>query len=181
VIIKWIMSRHGVDIKQPILSQPQFCQAAGMNMVMANNLVARRILLPSEIGGRHIKGTRLYSISKAYEGRIISETATHHKVPLADAAAIGRLATEGGYIEHWARALDANKPLIAAFMVVAWSKGCYDAQVINGDKSGLPNFASLPTVRRRFFKHPVLVLPLSELFVDVWRKCMAMLSSEQKQ
>jgi hypothetical protein len=175
------MSRRGVDIKQPILSQPQFCQAAGMNMVMANNLVARRILLPSEIGGRHIKGTRLYSISKAYEGRIISETVTHHKVPLADAAAIGQLGTAGGYIEHWARALDADRPLIPAFMVVAWSKGCYDKQIISADeKTGWPDFASVPNMRRRFFKHPFLVLPLSDLFADVWQKCVAMLSSDQK-
>jgi len=99
-----------------------------------------------------------------------------------DAAAIGRLATEGGYIEHWARALDANKPLIAAFMVVAWSKGCYDKQIISADeKTGWPDFASVPNMRRRFFKHPFLLLPLSDLFVDVWQKCVAMLASEQKQ
>jgi hypothetical protein len=176
------MRRGGVDIKQPILSQPQFCRAAGIDMVMANNLVARRILLPTEIGGRHIKGTRLYSISKAYEGRIISETATHHKVPLADAAAIGRLATEGGYIEHWARALDADKPLIAAFMVVAWSKGCYDKQIISADeKTAWPDFSSVPNMRSRFFRHPFLVLPLVDFFEDVRKKCLAMLSSEQKE
>jgi hypothetical protein len=174
------MKKAALDIEQPILTQLQFCQAAGIDMVMANNLVARRILLPSEIGGRHIKGTRLYSISKAYEGRIISETATHHKVPLADAAAIARLATQGGYIEHWARALDADRPLIPAFMVVAWSKGCYDKQIINGDKSGWPDFSSVPNLRRRFFRHPFMVLPLLDFFVDVRQKCLAMLTSDLK-
>jgi hypothetical protein len=175
------MKKAALDIEQPILSQPQFCQAAGIDMVMANNLVARRILLPSEIGGRHIKGTRLYSISKAYEGRIISETATHHKVPLADAAAIGQLGTAGGYIEHWARALDADRPLIPAFMVVAWSKGCYDKQIISADEqTGWPDFASVPNMRRRFFRHPFMVLPLLDFFVDVRQKCLAMLTADLK-
>jgi len=66
-------------------------------------------------------------------------------------------------------------------MIVAWSNDCYDAQVINGDdKTGWPDFASVPDIRRRFFKHPFLILPHKDLFVDVWRKCMTMLAADQK-
>ncbi len=178
------MTPLGTDVKAPILSQPQFCLAADVDMLTANNWVARKVLEPTEIGGRQIKGTRLYSISKAYEGRIISELVKQRIGP-ADAAKalakIATLATKGGWIEHWARALDANRSLVTAFMVVACSNDCYDAQVINSDTSGWPDFSSVPNMRRRFFKHPFLVLPHKDLFVDVWQKCVAMLSSEQKE
>lgn len=156
-------------------------------MLTANNWVARKVLEPTEIGGRQIKGTRLYSISKAFEGRIIIELVKHQKIgpgdaaKVVEAAQIAALATKGGWVEHWARALDANRSLVTAFMVVAWSNDCYDAQVINGDASALPDFSSVPNMRRRFFKHPFLVLPHKDLFVDVWKKCVAILASEQKQ
>jgi hypothetical protein len=145
---------------------------------------AANVLRPSKPGGRQIKGTRLYSISKAYEGRIIGELVKQRIGP-ADAgkalAKIAELATKGGWIESWARALEANRPLIPAYMIVAWSNDCYDAQVINGDdKTGWPDFASVPDIRRRFFKHPFLILPHKDLFVDVWRKCMTMLAADQK-
>ena len=104
-----------------------------------------------------------------------------HAAKVVEAAKIAALATKGGWVEHWARALDANRSLVTAFMVVAWSNDCYDAQVINGDASALPDFSSVPNMRRRFFKHPFLVLPHKDLFVDVWKKCVAILASEQKQ
>jgi hypothetical protein len=181
------MKPPGTDVKAPILSQPQFCFAADVDMLTANNWVARKVLQPTEIGGRQIKGTRLYSITKAFEGRIIIELVKHQKIGPGDAAKaveaakIAALATKGGWVEHWARALDANRSLVAAFMVVACSNDCYDAQVINGNASGWPDFSSVPNMRRRFFKHPFLVLPHKDLFVDVWKKCVAMLASEQKQ
>jgi hypothetical protein len=176
------MKPPSTDVKAPILSQPQFCEAVGVDMLTVNNWVARKVLEPTEIGGRQIKGTRLYSIAKAFEGRIISELVKQGVGPAQASeglAKIAELATKGGWIEHWARALDAKRPFVTAFMLLTWSKGCYDAQLINGDESGLPDFA-VPNLRRRFFKHPFLVMPLSDLFVDVWQKCVAMLSSEQK-
>jgi hypothetical protein len=167
-----------INIKEPILSQPQFCMAADVDMVTANNWVARKVFLPSEIGGRQIKGTRLYSVQKAYEGRIISELVKHHKILPGDAANIAALATKGGFIEHWARALDANRKFVAAVMVVAWSNDCYDAHVVDADKNGWPKFKSIPDARRRFSAHPFLVVPLSKLFVDVRQNCLAMLEED---
>ena len=183
--MKVIKPKHAVDVKAPILSQPQFCLAAGVDMATANNWIARKILEPTEIGGRQIKGTRLYSIAKAFEGRIIGEL-VQQRIGPADAvqghvgARIAALATKGGWVEHWARALEANRPYVTGCIVLAWSKGCYDGQWINGDDAGWPDFSSVPNLQRRFFDHPFLVLPVTSLFIDVWRKCMTMLSVEQK-
>jgi hypothetical protein len=175
------MSMKNPDVNSPVLSQPEFCSVTGLSMKATNNLVDRRIFLPSEIGGRHVKGTRLYSIAKAFQGKIINETTTHNKITLGDAAAIAELGTKGGFIEHWARAQDANRPYVPAYMVVAWTKDCYEAQVISGGKAGWPDFSSVPNLRRRFFAHPFLLLPLSDLFFEVRRKALGILASHDHE
>lgn len=178
------MKPRPLDVKAPILSQPQFCTAADADMVTVNNWIARGVLQPTEIGGRQIKFTRLFSVTKAYEGRIISELVRHDKIGPADAskvveaAEVAALAQKGGWVEHWARALSAGRPFIPAFTVVAWLNDCFDAQVINGDKKGWPDFSSASGMRR-FFDHPFLILPSSGLFVDVWHKCVALLDNER--
>jgi hypothetical protein len=106
----------------------------------------------------------------------------HHKMPLADAAEIAkvavRLARKGGYVDQWARELDKGRPGVPAFLLVTWSDSCYDAQVINGNETGGPDFSSPQAAR--FLPHPFLVLPLWTLFEDVWKKSAAMLSADQK-
>ncbi len=165
-------------VKQPLLSQPQFCLVANVDMMTANNWVARHILEPTEIGGRQIKGTRLYSISKAYEGRIIGELVKRHKIPPSDAAKIAELATKGGFIEHWARALQSKGKRFIAYMAVAWSDDCYASQMVSGDKNGLPEFSI--EEMKDFFDHTFIMLPLTAIFVDVYEKSLTMLKADQK-
>jgi hypothetical protein len=165
------MKRY-LDINLPILSQPQFCLAAGIDMTTANNWVAREILLPTQTGGPRIKGTRLYSVSRAYQGRILGEL-VRNKIPPSDAAKIAELATRDERIEHWARSLEANRPFRAAFMIVTWADDCYESQIIDGDKNGLPVFACLS--RKRLASLLFIVVPLTSLFITVFKKCLAML------
>ena len=98
----------------------------------------------------------------------------------ADAAEIAevarRLAVKGGFAHHWARSLEANREFVPAFLIMAWSGNCYDAQVIRGDKRGWPDFSAVKDMETRFLPHPFLIVPLSTLLEDVWRKCTAMLT-----
>jgi hypothetical protein len=180
------MNQADVDVKAPILSQPQFCEAAGVDMMTANNWIARGVLKPSEIGGRQIKGTRLYSITKAFEGRIIAELVKQGIGPaqsseaLVAGARVASVATRGGWVEHWARAFDAKRPFVSAFMVLAWSGDCYDAQLVSGNQAGWPDFSAVPDMRRRFFGHPFVVLPIADFFLDVWKKSVVMLKADRQ-
>jgi hypothetical protein len=64
-------------------------------------------------------------------------------------------------------------------MVVTWgADNCYDAQLIDGNEAGEPDFSSPEAAR--FLTHPFMVVPLSTLFEDVWKKSMVMLSADQK-
>ena len=49
--MKVIKPKHAVDVKAPILSQPQFCLAAGVDMATANNWIARRFLSRPKLAG----------------------------------------------------------------------------------------------------------------------------------
>ena len=148
------------------LSQTEFCEATGLDMATVNNYVARGILTPTEIGGRQVKGTRLYSMSKTYEGRIIAEL-VQHKIPPSDAAKIASVATD--VVFAW-------RP--DPYMVVAWLNGRLSCQMIS-DKKGQPDFSNKAIVR--FLSHPFIVLPITNILSDVLDKCFSVLRSRKDQ
>jgi len=174
------MTKPRLDARVPILTQHRYSFVAKFDSVTTNNLVARQIVLPDKVVAGRGKGTRLFTPLNAWQGRLISESVNHHKMPLADAAEIARvafrLAEKGGWIEHWARNLNANRPCLAAYLVVTWTNSCYDAELAGADKAGRPDFSS-PKMAR-FLKQPFIVLPVYHLFEDVWQKCAAMLAKE---
>jgi hypothetical protein len=175
-----------LDVKQPLLSQPQFCLAAGIDMITANNWVARHVLLPSEIGGRQIKGTRLYSVTKAFEGKLIGELVTFHKIPPSEAAKVAEKVVGAGWVGHWTKAFLRGGPYIQSFMVVAWIGGRLAYQQISGDPAtGRPDFSSVKAEDVDYFlEHPFIVLPLSQLYLEVFNKCSAILygsNTDQKK
>jgi hypothetical protein len=177
------MKELAPGLHDPILTQRQYSALTGFDPVGTNNLIARGILPVDEVVPGRGRGVRLFTRLRAWEGRIVNESVTHHKMPLADAAEIAkvasRLAAKGGWLRHWARALTEGGPVGAKFMVVTWgADNCYEAQLIDGNEAGEPDFSTSEAAR--FLTHPFMVLPLSTLFEDVWKKSVAMLSADQK-
>ena len=171
------------SVKDPLLSQPQFCEVAGIDMLTANNWVARRVLLPTEIGGRQIKGTRLYSVTKAFEGKLIGELVKAHKIPPSDAAKVAEKVVGAGWVGHWTRAFQSGGSHIPSFMLVAWVEGRLAYQQIAGDPAtGRPDFSSVKASDVDcFLEHPFLVVPLSQLYLDVFNKCSKILSGAKAE
>ena len=173
-----------LDFNTPSLSQRLFCTAAGFDMASANDWISRGIIEVDETEGWRVKGGRRFSLGTAWRTRILKEMVEDYKMPLARAAEVAelaeRLAVKGGHLQHWMTWLEAGKSFIPAFLVVAWSGDCYDGKIITGDKYGWPNFSSAEEVPERFFNRPFLVVPLSNLFESVWRKCSAMLTPDEK-
>jgi hypothetical protein len=171
-----------LNVNEATLSQRQFCSAAGLDMAMTNTLIARGILRVDETVGRHVKGGRRFKPVNAWRARIMKESVERHKLPLADAAEIARvaerLARKGRWIEHWERALNAHRPFVAAYMAVTWSSGCYDAELFGGDQTGRPDFSS-PSLAR-FLQCSFLISPVAHFFFDVGTKCMAMMAENKK-
>jgi hypothetical protein len=175
------MKMSKLVLREPILTQRDYSLAAGLDTTTTNNLVARGILPVDEVVGGRGRGLRKFTPLNAWSGRLLSETVQHHKLPLADAAKIAevasRLASKGRYVDHWVRALENGRSFVGAFMLVTWSNDCYDAQIINSDSAGRPDFTAPESTR--FLEHPFMVLPLSALFEEVWRKCTALLGAQQ--
>jgi hypothetical protein len=173
-----MIKRRPFNVKEPLLSQPQFCEVAGIDMQTANNWVARQVLAPTEIGGRQIKGTRLYSVTKAFQGRVIGELVQFHRIPPSEAAKVAEEVVEAGWVAHWTRAFEKGGPYIHSFMLVAWIKNRVAYQQISGDPTtGRPDFSSVKAGDvDYFFEHPFVVLPLSQLYLAVFNKCSKILS-----
>jgi hypothetical protein len=170
-------------VYEPILPQRGYSLVSRLDPVLTNNLIARNILEADQVVPGRGRGTRLFTPFSAWEGRILNEAVTHHKMPLADAAKIaqaaGRLAREGKWVDNWARALSEGRHPVHAFMLVTWADDCYDAQIIAADnKTGGPDFSSQNAAR--FLAHPFMTIPVSNFFVDVWNKSKAMLAADQK-
>jgi hypothetical protein len=146
-------------------------------MTTANNWVARKVLPPTEIGGRQIKGTRLYSVTKAFQGKLIGELVKYHKIPPSDAAKVAEEVVGAGWIGHWTRAFESGGRYIPSFILVAWKNGRVAYKQIKGDAvSGRPDFSSVPASDVDcFLDHPCIVLPLSQLYLDVFNKCSEIL------
>jgi hypothetical protein len=171
------MSQSPIQVKEPILSQPQFNAVSGLSDVTTNNYIARGILESAQIGGRQIKGIRLFTLEQAYGGRLIADLVKTQKIPASDAAKIAKTAIDllnkGGFLEHWIRAVDANRNMVAAYLMDAWLDDCYTAEIISGDKDGLPDF-SIRKVKQ-FLGHPFMMVRLDRPFVDCYRKCLSIL------
>lgn len=176
------IKKPGPHVYEPVHTQREYSVLTGLDPVTTNNFIARKIVQVAEVVPGRGRGTRRFTPLSAWEGRILNEAVKHHKMPLGDAAEIAqtaaRLATEGGYVDHWARALSEARPFVPAFMVVTLLDDCYEAKIINEDKAGRLDFSS-PDVAH-FLAHPFIVVPLSALFEDVWKKSVAMLSSDRK-
>jgi len=176
------MKKLAPGIYEPILTQRQYSALTRFDPVTTNNLIARGILPVDEVVPGRGRGLRKFSKLRAWQGRIVNESVTHHKMPLADAKEIAeaavRLATESGYLGLWARALSKDRPGVPAFMLVTWSDDCYDALIVHSNETGGPDFSSSDAAR--FLTHPFMVVPLWALFEDVWKKSAAMLSADKK-
>jgi hypothetical protein len=177
-----LVKKLAPGIYEPILTQRQYSALTRFDPVTTNNLIARGILPVDEVVPGRGRGARMFTRLRAWEGRIVNEAVTHHKMPLADAKKIAeaavRLTTKSGYLGLWARALSKGLPGAAAFLLVTWSDDCYDALIVHGNEAVGPDFSSPEAAR--FLTHPFMVVPLSALFEDVWKKSEAMLSADQK-
>jgi hypothetical protein len=169
-------------VNEPVLTQRQYSLISGLDPVLTNNLIARNILEVDRVVAGRGRGTRLFTPLKAWEGLILNEAVKHHKLPFPEATTVAqvasRLATKGGWINHWAGGLSKGGTVVGAFMLVTWADDCYDAQIVFADKVGGPDFSSPDAAR--FLGHPFLVIPLSAFFEQVWKRSKAVTMPDQK-
>jgi hypothetical protein len=143
------------------------------------------VVVDKVISGRG-RGVRMFSFLTTWQGRILNEAAEHHKMPLADARKVAdaarRLATKGGYADSWARTLAAGSSISLHAVMLVRPDACQVAQIIKADEAGRPDFAgeeAAQFLKRPF--HPFMVVLLSALFEDVWKKCASVMTVNTKE
>jgi hypothetical protein len=178
------MNTFAAVFNLPKLRQREFCSATKIDMAIMNDLVSRDLIEVDETEGWHVKGGRRFGFLTGWRARMLRDLVEDHKLPLSRAVKVSklaeRLATRGGHLQHWATGLAADKTFIPAFLLVVWSGNTYDGQIITGDDKGLPDFSSAKHVPERFFKRPFLMVPISEIFADVWEGWAELAASEKE-
>jgi hypothetical protein len=178
-----------IDLNEPQFSQPELCEAAGITMPTANNWILTGVLRPADVGGRRARKPRMFSILTIYEAKVIGELVNAKGLDTSPttAAAIARRATAKGH--NWYLSIPrhlamGNSPL-DAFAIVFWSDRCRDWDVWvdlpPDDILGI-NLKTIAEKRGepRLAERPILVLPVSRYFVEVYKSCQAMVEASPK-
>jgi hypothetical protein len=129
-----------------LFSQVELCEAAGIDHETANNWIKRGLLETTAVGGRKMRGRRLFSMME-----ICAEIAN-------------RVITEFAKAEKLSRIDDNYEPTFA-IALVSRQRGKWVTDLRFGNK---PLYSSKEAQQ---VENPLAVLPVSEAFTAIHRQC----------
>jgi len=157
-----------------LFSQAELCEAAVIDRETANNWIKRGLLETSALGGRKLRGRRLFSLLEIYKAHLINETIGYLGVPVSNAAEIAdRLIAEFVRAEKLTRT-DVDQEPTFAIALVCQQRGKWVADLRRGSK------AILSERELREVKHPLAVLPIAQAFIAVHQQCIKFLSADPR-
>src|SRR6266566_1779758 len=101
-----------------LFSQAELCQAAGIDHETANNWIKRGLLETTAVGGRRMRGRRLFSMLEIYKAHLMHEVIKHLGIPPSHCAEIAsRAIAEFVKTEKLIRIDDDHEPSFAIALV----------------------------------------------------------------
>ena len=71
-----------MDVQAGIFTQAELCQVTGLNSVTVDTWLIRGILRTTKVGGRTLRGRRLFSVLAIFEAKVTGEL-VNSSVPAA--------------------------------------------------------------------------------------------------
>jgi hypothetical protein len=81
-----------MDVQAGIFTQAELCQVTGLNSVTVDTWLIRGILRTTKVGGRTLRGRRLFSVLAIFEAKVTSELVTRLSLPPSEASEVARCA-----------------------------------------------------------------------------------------
>jgi hypothetical protein len=157
-----------------LFTQAELCAAAGIDRDTANNWIKRGLLETSRLGGRKLRGRRLFSMLEICKAHLMNETIKYLSIPVSDAAEIAsRAIAEFVKAEKLARIDDGQEPSFAIALVTRQG-GRWVADLRRGSK------ALLSEKESREARHPLAILPIAQAFVAIHQQCVKFLHADRR-
>jgi len=148
-----------------LFSQAALCEAAGIDHETANNWIKRGLLERTAVGGRKMRGRRLFSMLEIYKARLMREMTRFLAIPPSHCAEIAsRAIAEFVKTEKLIRIDDDHEPTLAIALVVR-QRGKWVTDLRLGHS---PLFSSMQTQQA---ETPLAILPISQAFITIHKQC----------
>jgi hypothetical protein len=152
-----------------LFSQAELCEAAGIDHETANNWIKRGLLETAAVGGRKVRGRRLFSMLEIYKAHLMNEMIECLGIPPSHCAEIAnRAIAEFAKTEKLVRIDDDHEPAFA-IALVSRQRGKWVTDLRFGNKS---LFSSTEAQQA---ENPLAILPLSQAFTIIHQRCLKFL------
>jgi hypothetical protein len=165
-----------LDVQSGVFTQAELSAITGLNTVTVDTWLIRGILQTTKVGGRTLRGRRLFSVLAIFEAAVIGELVKSLAMGPSEAAKIARCAAaDWNTPDDWkprviAAAEKTATKVARVFLVIVRSEDRWLTVPVYGSKDGAPVFG--PSSKyERWFANAVGVLPASDLLSSVYVKC----------
>jgi Asp-tRNA(Asn)/Glu-tRNA(Gln) amidotransferase B subunit len=163
-----------MDMTAALFSQAELCDAAGIENETANNWIKRGLLEPTKVGGRKIRGRRLFSLLDIFKAHLMNEAIKHLAMPPSQSAQIAKQAiTTFIKTEELLQIRDDQKPEPTVACVV--QQGNQWIVDVRAGGRALKSLLSRIDKEARLKEHPFAIFPISQAFNLVHQKCLEFL------
>jgi hypothetical protein len=157
-----------------LFSQAELCEAAGIDRQTANNWVKRGLLETSTLGGRKLRGRRLFSMLEICKAHLMNQAIKCLAIPVSDAAEVVSEAIAAFVkTEKLTRIEDDHEPSFAVTLVSRHR----DRWITDLRRGGKALFSEKES---REVRYPVAVLPISQAFVAIHHQCAKFLRADRR-
>jgi len=160
-----------MEITVALFSQAELCEAAGIDHETANNWIKRGLIETTAVGGRKMRGRRLFSMLEIYKAHLMNEAITYLGILPSHCADIAnRAIAEFAKTEKLTRIDDDHEPTFA-IALVSRQHGKWITDVRFGSK------ALFSSKEAQQVGNPFAILPISETFTAIHRHCVKFLGT----
>lgn len=162
-----------MDVQTGIFTQAELCQITGLDSVTVDTWLIRGILQTTKLGGRTLRGRRLFSMLAIFEAAVTGELVNRLAMPPSEAAKVAKCAAgDWNAPDDWKprviKAIDRSANITHVFLILARTDDGWVTIPSYGNKA--PWFEPRSKYEK-WLTRPFAVLPASDLLSSVYKKC----------
>jgi hypothetical protein len=157
-----------------LFSQAELCEAAGIDRETANNWIKRGLLETSRLGGRKLRGRRLFSMLEICKAHLMNEVIKYLAIPVSDAAELASQAIAAFVKTERLTRIEDRQEAAFALALVSRQRAQWVVDLRRGGK------ALFSEKEAREARHPLAILPIAQAFVAIHQQCVKYLGADRR-
>ena len=182
VICSQAENKVEMDVQVGIFTQAELCQVTGLNSVTVDTWLIRGILRTTKVGGRTLRGRRLFSVLAIFEAKVTGELVTRLSLPPSEASEVARsAAADWDTADDWKprviTAIERSAKFASVFLMIVRTEDGWRTIPVYGNRNGPPLFEPRSKYEK-WFANPLGILPASDLLSSVYVRCREISNSQ---